>query len=231
MNKDDENVSLVLHTANKITIKYPEPPECLEEKDVKTRQDKISKHGVYTNDGHCYLNKKAIPSVLCTDASGANTFYNDLENDDKLVNGNERFATVEAVNKELSKRIQEPRDAYVREKLKYGEKCLNEFRDSPEISELRSIGESKIRKELPNLKEKKIKAENLETCQLTNEPLEKDAAAHHIERKSDKPRKATDLENILVINPNPHEIIHKEGAESKEELNNLAEQLGWNVVP
>lgn len=225
-----KNNELILFEIEKLKVKFPDKPELLEEKDAKNIQNAINKKGFYDSNGRCYLEKTAIRTIICTDSKGANRFYNDLEDNDKIENGKNHYVRIEAVQYEISKRSQEPRDIYVRERMKYAEDCIIDFRDSPQLSKMRSIEKSKIDKELPNIKKKKIKTEGLTCCELTGEPLEKNSAAHHMDRKSDVPRKALDEENIKIVNPGVHKTIHQAGAESKEELAELCKENGWIKV-
>ena len=217
----------VLHSARDLSIDYPDVnPHIPEMQALKTRE-KITQNGAYTDDGRAYVEKRAILQILATDAKGANRFYNGLENEDKLERGKNRYASVASLNKELSERVQEPRDTIVRERLRDAENCLNAMRDAPELEKLREVEESKNRKEQPLLKRKKIRAEGIRACQLTGEDLDPSAAAHHIERRADKPRRSRDMDNIVVVNPPPHDDIHRSGAESGEELKALCEKRGW----
>lgn len=115
-----------------------------------------------------------------------------------------------------------------KERLRDSEGCINALRDAPELEKIREAEESRNRKEQPKLKEKKIKAEGISVCQLTSEPLTGDAHAHHIERQADNPRKARDLNNVIVVNPSPHGEVHTAGAETREELSALCASKGWN---
>jgi hypothetical protein len=62
----------------------------------------------------------------------------------------------------------------------------------------RSIESDRIQKGLPKLTKRKMKAENIVCDQLTGEEFDKDAEGHHKERKSDNPRKALDLDNLII---------------------------------
>lgn len=223
---DDINLP-VLHSAQDLTIKFPNKNEHIADKDAEKNRDLIKNNGAYTNDGRAYVNTVALPHLLSTDKKGINRFYNKLDNDDKLELGNLKLASVSSVNKEISERLQEPRDTLQKERLRDAEGCINAMRDAPELEKIREVEESKNRKEQPKLKAKKIKAENITACQLTGAPLDQDADAHHVVRKADQPRKARNLDNIIVANKPPHCEVHAAGAESPEELSALCEQKGW----
>ena len=226
MMNDKKNLP-VLHSAQNLTITFPKENEHISDKDAKKNRDLIKKNGAYTNDGKAYIDKIASPHFLATDKNGVNRFVNTLENEDKLEQGEQRLVSVSAVNKEISERIQEPREIQ-KERLRDSESCLNALRDSPDLEKIREVEESKNRKEKSKLKARKIAAENISACQVTGEPLETDADAHHIARQADKPREAINLDNIIVINKQPHREIHAAGAESSEELSKLCKEKGWN---
>ncbi|WP_265432587.1 hypothetical protein [Aeromonas salmonicida] len=218
----------VVHSAKDLSISFPEKNKHISDKEAEKSRELVKNNGAYTNDGRAYMDKNALPHLLATDKKGANRFFNNLEDEDKLELGNKNLAAISSVNKEISERIQEPRDTLQKERLRDSEACVNAFRDAPELEKIREIEESKNRKEQPKLKAKKIKAENITACELTGAPLDPDADAHHIERQADKPRKARDLNNIVVANKLPHREVHEAGAETPEELSALCTEKGWN---
>jgi hypothetical protein len=123
--------------------------------------------------------------------------------------------------------LQEPRDAYKHERLKDSEGCINALRDAPELEKRRLLAESAIRKALPKLKDEMLKRGNIDVCQVSGSPLEKDAEVHHIERQADQPSKSLDPSNLLLVNKEQHREIHDAEAHSPEELTALAKQRGW----
>lgn len=227
MMSDKKNLPAV-HSAKDITINFPDKNKHITDKEAEKSRNLIQNKGAYTNDGKAYVDKDTLPHLFATDKKGANRFYNNLEDEDKLELGKQSLASVSSVNKELSERIQEPRDTLQKERLRDSEKCINAFRDAPELEKIREVEESKNRREQSKLKAKKIKAENISACQLTGEPLEPDADAHHVTRRADKPRKARDLDNIVVVNKQPHGEIHTSGAETPEKFSQLCREKGWS---
>jgi acylphosphatase len=219
---------VVVYSAEELTLNFPVANRHLSEDEAGKTRSLLKETSIYTPDSRVYIKKDSLPHLMGTDKKGVNRFYNDLNDIDKIENGSSKYASVEAVNKEFSKRLQEPRDAQQRERIRDSEKCINALRDAPELEKIREIEESKNRKEQPRLKAKKMKLEGITNCQLTGELLENDAHAHHIERRADKPRLARDLNNIVVANQNPHDEVHRENAESREELKKLCEKKGWN---
>lgn len=227
-NEGDENKAVVIHEASDLDILFPEKNQYISEREGSKTRKLIKEGGRYTDDGRAYLDRKSLPHIFGTDSAGARRFYNDLDDDDRLEQGSQQMASVASVNKELSERLQEPRDVVVKERLRDAEACINAFRDAPKLEKIRNIEESNIRRDLPKLKDKKVKKENLTECQVTGEPLGKDAEAHHMDRKADNPRRARDLDNIAIVNLEAHRTIHKEGANSREELSKLCKEIGWN---
>lgn len=224
----DEKSLPVVHSAQDLTITFPAKNNHISNVEAEKNRCLIKEQGVYTNGGQTYIDKNALPHLLATDKKGINRLYNSLDNADKLELGQQQFVSVPAINKEISKRLQEPRDTLQRERLRDTEGCVNAMRDAPELEKIREVEESKNRKEQSNLKAKKIKAENITACQITGEPLQPDADAHHITRQADEPRRARDLDNVLIVNKSTHQAIHAASAESPEELSQLCRQNGWS---
>lgn len=216
-----------VYRATDLEIDFPEKSEYVTESEAEKTRKSISEKSVFTPDGQTYIDKESLPSLLATDKKGAARAYLDANTEDKLELGEKRYLTTSRTQYEISKRIEEPRDTLQIERLKDSEKCLIAYRDHPDLEKRREVEESKIRKELPNLKAKKQKIDNVQNCELTGDSLEKNAAVHHKERRADKPRLSLDEDNLLLINPEPHKEIHKVGAESKEELLALSEERGW----
>lgn len=224
---EGNNNQLIIHSASDLTLNFPEANQHIPVEEANKTRIAISSQGAYTPDGKAFINKKVLPKILATDIKGVNRFVNDLEGDDKMKNGTNTLVSAPAIMKELSERIQWPIDTIKKEKLKDSEGCVATLRDAPELDKIREIQESKIRKELPGLKKKKIKAEGITSCQVTSKPLDPNAAFHHIRRKSDRPDLALDLNNGVVLNPSPHDEVHEADAESPEEFSDLCTKKGW----
>lgn len=221
----------VLHSAESLDLKFPEAKDHIAPEDsIKTRA-LIQAGGAYTPDGKAYIDKSALPHLLVTDNAGANRFYNDLSNEDKTQNGTTRYVATSAVNKELSRRIQEPRDVYKLERLKDAELCINTLRDASELEKLRALAELRIRKMQPKLKQQMLKAESITACQVSGEPLQPDAEVHHVVRQADQPDRSLDPTNHLLINKPVHRAIHAAGAHSPEALAALARERNWSYKP
>lgn len=195
MKDEKKETSLVKYKAEDLSIDFPDN-KYLSDKEKAITRNAINKGGIVKNDGRTFVNKNNMSNLLCTDKKGANKVYNDLDDDEKFQDGNSKYADTSAITKELSKRIQEPRPQLERERLKDSRDCINAFIDSPKLEKERSIESDRIQKELPKLTKKKMKSENIKCDQLTGETFDNDAEGHHKERKSDNPRKATDMSNI-----------------------------------
>ncbi len=223
----EENTELVVHSASELTLNFPKANPHISTEEAEKTRVAISEQGAFTPDGSAYVNKKTLPKVLATDKKGANRFVNNLDEEDKMQNGTDTLVSVPAVMKEISERIQWPIDTIKKEKLKDSEACIATLRDAPELEKIREVQESTIRKELPGLKKKKIKAEGITACQVTGDPLDPNAHFHHLHRKADRPDLALDLNNGVVVNPPPHDEIHEADAESPEEFSALCKEKGW----
>ncbi|HBY4414936.1 TPA: hypothetical protein MIU36_23505 [Klebsiella pneumoniae] len=217
-----------LTLAKDLNIEFPENSKDLTEAENAKIKNAIINGGALNSDGNTFIKKKKIGTLLACDNGGANRVYNNLSDKDKLIFDNERYASVSSILHAVSDRVQEPRDAIIREKLRQSEKGLIALRDSPTAEKTREIMKSRIEIALPNLKKDKIERDSLVNCQLSGEALEKDAHAHHVNRKSDNPRNALNLDDILVVNPDIHDEIHKNKANTREELEELIKEKGWN---
>ena len=205
-NSKDKEVALI--NSNDMTLNFPEASPHITKEGDKTR--KIIKKNGYAdpNTGETFIDKTALPHLLVTDKAGVNKFYNELNNDEKRENGNNKLVSVPAIQKEVAKRIEEPRDTLEKERLRDTEKCLVVLRDNPEIEKERELVESKNRKNFKKFKENVIKENNITNDECTGEPLSRYPHAHHIERKVDAPRKVLDPKNIAIVNPGTHQNIH-----------------------
>lgn len=218
---------LTLFKATDLDLRFPEPQDFVPATMVVATRQAIVNKGCYTPDGKVYVEKSAIPQLLGTDKSGANQFFNDLPNSEKMQNGKDRLVHTAAVMGEISRRIQEPFPANKLENLKYNEECLRAFRDHPDLEKRRIVREAQNTQALSGLKERMIRAEGVTQCQVTGQPLDPKAHVHHIERRADKPSLCLDANNLVVVNPDPHVEIHSAGAHSPQKLEALAMEKGW----
>ena len=204
-----EKNEIIKHEAQNLDIKFPHNSK-LTEKENLLPQKAINETGIIDSKGKAYKGKKKIKDILVTDKAGANKFYNNLDDEDKFENGDEKYASVAACQKEITNKIQQDRPQLEREKLKHSRDCMNAFIESPELEKERSINSDRIQKELPTLTKKKIKAENITCDQLTGEEFEDDAEGHHMTRKKDDPS------NIIVVKSKTHDATHKAEEHSTE---------------
>lgn len=230
---ENNNLPDVTH-ASDIDFQFPKPSKNVEANIVKRIQDTVKAECVMlSKTGETYISKEGVRKILFTDNPGVNKFINDLDQEEiKKINGKQMIPTPE-VNKELSKRIQEPREQQERENLKYSEQCVNSFRDNSDAEKRRTLEEEKIQRDLPSFT-KKLKAKNnITNDELTDEPLEDGAEAHHIERRADSPTQALNPDNIVYVNKNTHKEIHrdKDKEVSRESLEEKCMEKNWKIPP
>lgn len=225
--------SLTLRPAKELSPQFPEPIEQLPPAVAVRIRDGLRNTSAYSDDGRLFLNRRLNKDLLATDQAGANRFYVELDDGDKLEDGAEQYAAAEAVIYEQSRRIQEPRDPIKREQLRDAERCVQALRDAPELEKIRVLEEARIRRELPKLKDRVVAARDITTCELTGQPLQPDAHAHHADRKEDRPRRSLDPANIAICNPAPHREVHASGADSAVELEKFAAENNgtWRRPP
>lgn len=222
INKMSDNTPPALRSTSTLSPKFPDMNEHIDQKQGNKTRNLLQNTSTYDSGGRLLLDNKSLPHLLATDAQGANRFYNDLGDEEKVVDGDKKYASASSVQKELSDRVQEPRDSIQKERYRDTEECIKSLRDSPELEKIREVEESKLRKDQKRLKERKMKAEQINACQATGEDLLPNAEAHHIERRADKPRKAGDLANIAIVNPEAHAQIHMSGVGSEQEFSQFA---------
>lgn len=224
----NDTKALVALSAESFGVNLPEPPPILRPKDAERTRDAITKHGAVTHDGKIVYERDALPALLATDRAGANQFVAELDNDDYFRDGNKLFIYQPPINEVLSRRIQEPRDAYQLDRLRDTERCINAVRDTPELENRRLKLEARNRKEMPRVKQDVLK--NAKSC-ISGEPLSKDAEVHHVERVADRPDLSVEPSNMRPVNPPTHRLIHAEQAHSPKALDELGKREGWPKLP
>lgn len=220
---DDHNLPTI-QPASSLDLKLPDPPKHVRPAVAAKIQQAVIKHGAYTTQGEVLLNAKGLPTLLQTDRAGANLVMAGLADDQIVEDGKNLMVKAAPLNQEISRRIQEPRDAVQLEALKYSEACLNAVRDNPELEKTRLVLESNNRRDMPGVK-KTVRSES--THCLSGAALDPNAPVHHLERVADQPRKSVDPQNMVAVNNGPHQTIHQAEAHTPEAVNQLAEQLGW----
>lgn len=208
--KSKDKNQIIIHTLESTPLNFPEQSKFVDKEYAQKTRDIIQQNGVRDNDGKTALNTKGLTHTLCTDTVGAKKFYNKLPDKDKFKVGNERYVRTPALKKELDERIEKPFDAKKIEQMKENERCLTALRDNAESRTIRGINESNNRSGQKFLKKRKIERDNITKCQLSGVPLEPDAHAHHDERRADNPDLALDLDNIKIVNKEPHKKHHKD---------------------
>lgn len=218
------NKALMPLSAENLNVKLPEPSQLLTLKDAGRTRNAIMKHGAVTHDAKMVYERNGIAAILVTDKAGANKFIAELPNEAIIEDGHKVYVRQPLINQELSRRIQEPRDAYQGERLRDAERCINVVRDAPELKNRRLELEALARKEMPKVKRQVLK--NADTC-VSGKPLQKNAEVHHVERVADSPDLACDPNNMRPVNPHIHDRIHAAEAHTPQALDELSKQEGW----
>lgn len=174
-----------------------------------------------------WLKKDCISSILHTDTYGGDAFLNSLSINDSP--SGSTHVSLSSLMKELSKRIQEPRESLKTEKYLESEKYLRKVRDNHVLKKMREFKALEIQKEETELKAKMRKDKSINCCKVSGLPLD-DFDVHHIERKADKPHKAAEPENCIPVKKSVHKQIHNEQANCAQELNAFQAQHYPNMV-
>lgn len=177
----------------------------------ETEQDKIIKavkKGGVAIGSHTYVDKEVLPTILDTDKKGAAIAINEAAKDEIKEVGGRTFMSTPEISKDLARRIEEPRPALQREKLKQARDNIEDFSQNPQLEKERSIASDRINKCRKTLGKETIKRRNSTTSDLSKKPL-KNPEVHHIYRVADCPEKVNDDDNLVVLNSDEHEEFHK----------------------
>lgn len=219
-----KNNALIPLDVIKLDVKLPAPPSILQPKDAARIRNAIMKHAAVTSDAKVLYERDGIAAILATDTPGVNKFVAELAEEEIVEDGDKVYIRQPSINQELSRRIEQPRDAYQLDRLRDAEQCINAVRDAPELENRRLKLESRNRKEMTNIKRQVLK--NADAC-ISGEPLQDNAEVHHVERVADNPDLALDPNNLKAVNPHIHDQIHAAQAHTQQALADLAKQQGW----
>jgi hypothetical protein len=200
--------------------------EKLTEEEQSKINNVVQENGIVTQDLRTAINKNGIKAILTTDQKAVNRLYNNLDEDDKIENGDEKYIRTPAVIKEICEREENYHNPHTKAILEHSKRALDALSNNSEVENLRQIDKSRKDKQLPQVKQEKIK-ESMSIDNLTGESIEK-GDVHHTERVADNPRKQNDKENLIFTSHKNHSKIHKENAETPKELEQLAKNEGWN---
>lgn len=219
-----ETTALVALSDQTLDVKLPDPPSILRQKDAQRTRNAIMKHGAITHDAKMVYDRDALPALLSTDNAGATDVVLALKDDEYFRDGNKLYIYQPPINKELSLRIQQPRNAYQLDRLRDAESCINAVRDAPEFENRRLKIEARNRKETAKAKQDALKSTKF--C-ISGELLREDAEVHHVQRVADKPELAAEPSNLRPVNVPVHRMIHAERAHSAAALEELGKREGW----
>lgn len=225
--KEKDNLPDIIK-AEELELKFPKN-KYLEKKETDRIENAILKGGVATGDGKCFVKLTHLSKTIVSDKAAAARVYNNADEKYKLEDSKEKFLEIPEIQKELTRRLEEPRPALEREKLIHSEECLKTFRENEFLNKNRLIESDRIVKGRLTIGAEKIKNEKIEECQLSGEKFNGNAEAHHIERVADEPNKALDTENLIVTTDKIHKEIHKENAETPEELKKFIDDRGYST--
>lgn len=214
--------------AEELELEFPKN-KYLEKKETDRIESAILKSGIVTKDGNCFIGLTQLPKLIASDKVAAARTYNNADEKYKLEDSTKKFLGLPEIQKEITKRLQEPRSALDREKLNHSEECLKTFRENETLNKKRVIESDRITKGRLTIGAEKIKNEKIKECQLSGEKFNGNAEAHHIERVADEPNKALDTKNLIVTTDKIHKKIHKENAETPEELKKFIDEKGYST--
>lgn len=204
--KSGKSKELVPRKADEFKIEFPQT-DAIEEKVQKQIQDAVIDGGIAVGN-KTYINGKKLPILLNTDKKGAQIVLNDAPNDDVYQNGADDYLSTPHLQKEFSKRREQPRSLLEREHLKYASDCVEAFSNNSQLCKERTLQSDKIRKERPRLGAKTIGKRKATAGELSGEPLNGKGEVHHITRVADCPEKALNSENLVVLTHDEHSEFH-----------------------
>jgi len=205
---ESKSTQIAIFSVESTPLDFPPPSAFVTEDYAMKVRAAIQKYGVYEGNGKTAVHVAALQDMLSTDLVGAKKFYNGLPNADKFKDGHERYVRTPALKREYTERIEKAFDAKKIEQYREADSCLSALRDNPTSRTIRGIAEVEIRAGQKHLKQQKIERDNITACERTGEPLEPNAHAHHKIRKADDPDQALNLDNIEVMNEDPHVAHH-----------------------
>lgn len=200
------NDELVIREASTYEIKFPDN-EYLSKSQMKRIQGAVKKGGVSIGN-ETYISDEELPKLLSTDRKGVTNIMMDAPPEDLRTIGDTEYMSTPQLQKEISKKRQQPRSLTEQEKLGYAMECVDAFSNNPELNKRRAIEAEGIAKERVSLGKKIIKERQSTISELSGRPLENEAEVHHKDRVADKPERALDRTNLTVIRCDEHQEYH-----------------------
>jgi hypothetical protein len=181
------------------------------------------------DDGKIWFRAERVNSVLRTDKASASKWVILLPEHLKIEIDECEYVDTVALVASLHQRMSRSRDDYHRAYREFSWAMLTALRRSPQVQQLHRLLQIDLKKELSELKKKRMKDYQITHDELTGEKLFKRTAAFsHIRSKDIFPELALFVWNGLVINEATHEIITSESVVNEKELLKLCEHQGWS---
>lgn len=193
--------------------------------------DKACKENIVLNktDGNAYIPETSFPKIISKKKKSANYIMdNKIAEEDKKSFNNTTLINTSAVVGYLDKNSHLTRDAEIAELNRYARDGLISIGDSSQAEAIRRKIDSHVDKELPKLKKKR----NSSFDEITGEPLEKNAAFHHVNNKEiyNEPQQILDVANGIVVNPDTHNEIHRRNIFDGKMLTKQKEDIKKTVL-
>ena len=214
----NKKIELTLVKIENSAYKKPERSNPLVEEKKYNVIDKTCIEQVYlSQDGNGYVEKKALNVLLdCTKPEASYIYANHIPDSEK-----QNIAGVDVVNSSallgtLDKRAHEKRDADNAALCKYSRDSLINIGDSDKAEVIIRQLDAHTEKKQKQLK----KERNVDQDEITGEPLRKNSAFHHKNKKSvyTDPLKAIDSDEGINVNIETHQEIHRRSIIDENEL-------------
>lgn len=211
MANDDEKNLPSVRRASELDVSFPDIPKTLTQREGRKIQKAIIDGGVEYGQ-KTYLSEGAVQDLLGTDVKGTQIVFNNAPEDDIKSYGGTEFLYSPEVQKEIAKRIEQPRKALERERLRYSSDCVEALSECPQLEKERTIQSDRIGLGRKGMTQKALNERKPECSELTGEPFDDTPmgrpVGHHKDRVAEHPEKALDTDNIAVIRTGEHVDFH-----------------------
>ena len=203
-NKDKNELSV--RKAQEFDIKFPDNENL--KSNEKNQIQKAITDGAIAIGTKTFVDSGKVPKILSTDNKGVQLVLNDAPKEDVKRYGDLDYLSTPHIQKEISRRKEQPRSELEREKLNYASSCLDAFSGNSQLNKERNIGSDRIVKERSQIGAKVIKERGSTVSEISGEPLKGDARVHHKNRVADRPEEAFEDDNLTVIKDKEHTEFH-----------------------